>query len=138
MEMLRVVEELKEHHDREDQRSMHRISLIQDHNVVKDFSNNIKKTSRIVKDTNNMGRVVDPDVIRKRTSALQDQMDVLEKKFGYKEDPEGAEAEQDFLKLGKESYGVSISIEHQKAAKQKLNTARPTTYGDKDKSKFVP
>jgi len=33
---------------------------------------------------------------------------------------------------------VSISIEHQKAAKQKLNTARPTTYGDKDKSKFVP
>jgi len=62
---------LKQKNERFDQQIMNKISLMQDHDVVKDYSRSIRKASKNVKVTNKeMSMILDPLVASKRRATL--------------------------------------------------------------------
>ena len=113
---------------------------------MREYSENLISALKSVSNTNkDLLRVQDPDQLNARYKNLKKTMDGLEKKFGYKRNPEEPkEDEMDLIKLAKESYGITLSLEFHKARKQNQNRKKkvlPKTLNfdpNKTEEKFIP
>ena len=93
-----------------------------------------------------MAAILDPEVVKKRNQQLQDQIVALEQQFGYREHPEKDphfHKKQDVLKMGKESYGVTLSLEYKRALLGQANNGSGNHFNQSSRrkppgSKFEP
>ena len=115
----RLIEET----NKQEQQSLNLISLMKDPYDVIEYSRNLQQTMRNLTQTNkDMIAINDPLVAAQRIESLDEQMKALQNQFGYTEDPAKAstfKVPTDLFKMAKESYGVALSLEYNKALKER-------------------
>lgn len=122
----------------EEQECLNKISLMQDRQKVNEISKQLSAAMKSASKTNrDLLQAPDATVADSKEKMLREDMNSLEREFGYKKKLASKNSEQDLVKLAKDSHSIQISKEFAKAIKSKELSSDRTFKLDKN-VKFEP